>query len=505
MKNLAGLNFKTKNGNQYFYDDNTGMVFPCSDLMQEILSLFQNLSKSEIMNKFKQKNDKKDIEKHYNFIEKWSQAHGCFFFENRVPISPIEPTEKKIIEYLTNNGFRQLILNVTEDCNFRCKYCVYSPEYLYSRNKSKNHMTFSTAKKAIDYYYPWFIKVQERNPVRTPVINFYGGEPLLELSLVKKIIEYSKSLFKQEIFFAMTTNGSLMTEKVIDYLFENEVSVSISLDGPKKEHDRLRVDKNGEGTFDRVMKNLEMAAKKYPKYIRNLIISVHDWGTDLEAVVQFFNEKRDILPFVARSGFVSPTFTHYFDRYNETDVLRFSKKKGMLMKEYFSEITTTQESRRIPNFLDILVGSNCRLSLLRQKISNRHHFILYTGSCTPGDKISVLWDGSIHLCERVNHLFPIGNIEQGLNFNKIYDLIKHYNEAIADNCAKCPITRLCGTCYALFAGNGEFKKDPVDFCEKNIHSVKDNLVFTYSILEDNPQAFTYMVTEYHKKLTDIMA
>jgi uncharacterized protein len=500
MGNLAGLKFITRKGNQYFYDDNTGMVFPCPDAMFEILQLYQDRSKAEIIDMLGSKYPKRDILNYFDLIETWSNTHGSFFLEKRDSTFLQKVSEEKIIDHLQNFGFKQMILNVTENCNLRCKYCLFSSEYLYERTHSNNKMDFSIAKKAIDYYHEWCQKVKARIPSRTPVITFYGGEPLLAFALVRRVIEYAKSIFEGDVFFTMTTNAVLLTEQIIDYVVENKVSVSISLDGSREEHDRLRVAKNGDGTFAKVMKNLELLWKKYPHYVYNIVVSTHDYGTDLIAVKRFFEEKKDVLPFVARASFVNPNFTNYLDRYDEKDRLAFKEQFRSLRKEYFHKII--KKNKHIPGFLDTLVGMNCRMILLKQMIGDHRHLLLpYTWACVPGDKLSVSWDGILHICEKINGNFPIGTVEQGLDFSKIKELICHYRETILLDCIQCPITRLCMSCYSQFAGEGEFKREPADVCEPRILTTKEELAFTYSILEENPDAFKTVMTDYYKELS----
>ena len=87
-----------------------------------------------------------------------------------------------IEDYMENN-VHQLILQVTQNCNLRCKYCVYSGTYI-NRVHTKKRMTIETAKKAVDFYR------KHSGNIETAVISFYGGEPLLEVALISEIIEH---------------------------------------------------------------------------------------------------------------------------------------------------------------------------------------------------------------------------------------------------------------------------------------------------------------------------
>ena len=77
-----------------------------------------------------------------------------------------------------------LFLEITEQCNFRCSYCIYSENYPNERTETSKNMLFDTAKKAVEGLVPL-----SKNNV---MIGFYGGEPLINMDLVRKIMGYSK-------------------------------------------------------------------------------------------------------------------------------------------------------------------------------------------------------------------------------------------------------------------------------------------------------------------------
>ena len=90
--------------------------------------------------------------------------------------------------------------------------------------------------------------------------HFMGGEPLLEFELIKKCVSYIlQRKGDKKILFTMTTNGTLMTEDVIEFLVKYEFNLMISLDGDKKSHDINRRFKTGKGSFDIILENLSNA------------------------------------------------------------------------------------------------------------------------------------------------------------------------------------------------------------------------------------------------------
>lgn len=160
------------------------------------------------------------------------------------------------IENYIQNNVHQLILQVTQNCNLRCKYCVYSGSYV-NRVHTKKRMSIETAKKAIDFYR------KHNGNLEVAMISFYGGEPLLEMKLIHEIIAYANKVFKgKNIRYNMTTNATLLNDEIVKFLYENDISITISLDGPQAIQDNSRVfAESGKGTFDVIMKKLDYIKK----------------------------------------------------------------------------------------------------------------------------------------------------------------------------------------------------------------------------------------------------
>ena len=188
-------------------------------------------------------------------------------------IEEIEHPETENLHLLAEHYMGNLILQVTQQCNLRCKYCAYSGNY-YNRSHTSNRMDFETAKKAIDFYLKRSEKADQL------ALSFYGGEPLLEFELIKKCVSYIlQRKGDKKILFTMTTNGTLMTEDVIEFLVKYEFNLMISLDGDKKSHDINRRFKTGKGSFDIILENLSRLKayneEYYSKVLFNCVISSH--------------------------------------------------------------------------------------------------------------------------------------------------------------------------------------------------------------------------------------
>ena len=113
----------------------------------------------------------------------------------------------------------KITVQLTQNCNFRCKYCIYSETHnTRQRSHSTERMTWETAKKAIDFLREHSVDSPEVN------IGFYGGEPLLEFPLLKKAVEYSEQQFEgKKLTFNITTNGTLLNDEMIYFFQEHDV------------------------------------------------------------------------------------------------------------------------------------------------------------------------------------------------------------------------------------------------------------------------------------------
>jgi len=133
-------------------------------------------------------------------------------------------------------------LNITHNCNLRCKYC-------YAGDKVNRPMDAATAKQAID-----FLADQADGGC---VVTFFGGEPLLEFDLIRKIVEYSRDKHDRRVQFRMSTNGTLIRPHVLDYFKENGLYFVLSIDGSKPQHDLNRSFADHRGSYESIMRHLD--------------------------------------------------------------------------------------------------------------------------------------------------------------------------------------------------------------------------------------------------------
>ena len=142
---------------------------------------------------------------------------------------------------------KALCLHVAHTCNLNCSYCFASQGKYHGERAL---MSFEVGKQALDF-------LMDHSGHRTNLeVDFFGGEPLMNFDVVKRLVAYARSVEKQRgknFRFTLTTNGMLIDDEVIDFANREMSNVVLSLDGRREIHDRTRVDYAGHGSYDRIV------------------------------------------------------------------------------------------------------------------------------------------------------------------------------------------------------------------------------------------------------------
>ena len=489
-----------QNNAEYIYDDKSGAVLPVNELLKKAIDLYAKYDIDNVRSKLIKEYPEIFVDGTLKFIERWHRIYNGFFstpqeksyiYHNMISFK-MEDIKANIFDQ--PSSFRQLVLNLTEDCNLRCKYCIYTDYYKYTRKPSKSKMKLETGKKAMDYFFKLNEQHARRNPGKRLAINFYGGEPFLCLSTMDKLIAHAKKNSPLPFDFFITTNGLLLKDEVADFIVNNKLLIAISLDGSKENHDRNRITINGRGSFDIAYSNIKRFLDRYPHYLRKHIhlICVYDMRTDLEANIRFFEENKSTLPNLTFIDAVLPGGDDdtYYDQFTNEEKEGFNEQSLKIMQRFVSDSLKGKDS---PIFVKVFCGPSFWTFFRHRKaFDKRPDIVPFTNTCLPGAKISVRVDGTFDICERVNETMPIGNVETGLDWNAIADIIKKYNETLGKKCLSCSVVKLCRTCY----GDGKSMQDgvfsiPEERCKDLRSDLSEYLSLTYSILEVNPDAFDW--------------
>lgn len=376
--------------------------------------------------------------------------------------------------------FTTLVLVLTEDCNFRCSYCTFSGAYDNEGLHRQISMAESTALAALDFFF-------QRTSVATPAVTFYGGEPLLEKDLLKKVVRHARAKNPRTLT-QFTTNGYLLDESFVRFLIESDTAVIISLDGPEEIHNSCRVLRSGAGTFRRIVQNIEMIAEIDNDFLKRrvLIRPTVTAGKELETIIGFFREhpilrECTIVPGLMRQAGLrhSRGDTKTFERVHRADF-------NVAYDRYLRGLATGDLSGL--SFEHGLFGTSLRHVLLRE-IEPIPAGITVSGPCVPGRlRLVVSADGSFTICDRTRAMPKIGEIRKGIDFEAIERMYEDLSKVIR-NCKQCWAIRLCNVCWAHIYSSGLDSSEVAKVCDSTRRSFDLGLRLFADVLEGNPEAF----------------
>ena len=233
------------NGYNIILDQNSGCVHSVDDVAYDIITMYEDKSKDEIrafiLDKYKDKEDvnEEEIDFCFNDIDELIKDGRLFAKDT------FEDVAK---EFKKRQGVvKAICLHVAHDCNLACKYCFAGKgEY----DGPKGLMSFETGKRALDFL------IEQSGTRKNLEVDFFGGEPLMNWEVCKKLVEYGREqekIHNKNFRFTLTTNGLLINDDVIEFCNREMGNVVLSLDGRKSTNDAMRVSRNGAGSYDLII------------------------------------------------------------------------------------------------------------------------------------------------------------------------------------------------------------------------------------------------------------
>ncbi|NRA43943.1 MAG: SPASM domain-containing protein [Oligoflexales bacterium] len=308
-----------------------------------------------------------------------------------------------------------IALNVVESCNLRCTYC-FAGEGDYGK---PSVMSIDIAKQVIQFF------TQKRNQLH---IVFFGGEPLLNFNLIEQIVHWCEKQSTKSFSYAITTNGVLLKQAILEFFKKYQFEVKISYDGP------LLQEKQRFGADNRPRLGA-VAEKKLQKYSSAL--------ADLRSIKIRSTFAVNHLPDFFSNLIRSLNSFNYKIAYARAAV----KDSGFKF--------TIQDAKKLNSVLEKLVDfylkqgdfhSLLRISNLKKFIMMVHHGDYHRNFCGAGiNYLSVSSSGSFYLCHRFteDEDESLGDYENGFNLNK-FNEIASIRTNKTEPCSSCWMRSLCG-------------------------------------------------------------
>ena len=233
------------NGYNIVLDTCSGSVHTVDEVAYDIIEMYKTHSESEIVSVILEKySHLPDVTKEEILLciedVKELQKAGKLFSEDKF--------EELAYNFKNNSKvIKALCLHIAHSCNLACSYCFAGQGKYHGKDAL---MSFETGKRAFDFL------IENSGTRRNLEVDFFGGEPLLNWDVVKKLVEYARSIEKEKnknFRFTLTTNGVLIDDEVIEFANKEMSNVVLSLDGRKDVHDKFRVDYAGKGSYDKIL------------------------------------------------------------------------------------------------------------------------------------------------------------------------------------------------------------------------------------------------------------
>lgn len=484
--NKENVIFCTPNGNDYIFSQSLSSIFYCHPEMTKLI--LRSKSKSKITTTKTESYYLKKLQ----FLKENGILNTCS--ENSLKASYIGAEEiKKQVANL-----KVLTFEVTEECNLNCKYCIYGNFYNVKTTRKRKKLDFIYVKNILDYLQALWCSDYNVSKDNVLFIGFYGGEPLLNVSLIKEVINYVKRmrLPNHQVKFSITTNGTLL-KNYIDFLVEENVNILISLDGNEK-NNSYRINQSRENSFRSIVRNVKLIREKYPIYYENNVQfnSVLHNRNSVEEIYKFFKNEFNKTPRIAQistSGIEEQSTDEFWKTFvNINESLFQAEDYSRIEEEMFLKAPKPLDCAI---FLDQYSG-NSFTDYNFLIMPNRFFGKLPTGTCFPFNrKMFVNAVGKIYQCERIDSKYSLGNVTSSkvnINYRLIAKKINNYYDKMRSQCNNCYKLKNCVQCMYYL---DQLDKKPI--CNGHMDQLKfgEYLSSTMAYFENNKALYKRIMQE----------
>lgn len=327
----------------------------------------------------------------------------------------------------TSGVIKALCLHIAHTCNLNCSYCFASQGKYHGERAL---MSYEVGKRALDFL------IENSGSRRNLEVDFFGGEPLMNFDVVKRLVEYARSIEKEKgknFRFTLTTNGVLVDDDVIDFADREMSNVVLSLDGRKEVHDRYRVDYAGNGSWDKIVPKFQRfvearGGKNY--YMRGTFTHANpDFLEDIKTMLDLGFSELSMEPVVAA---------------DDDPAALTEADKPIVMKQYeqLAELMLERDRAGKPftfyHYMIDLKGGPC----IYKRISG-------CGSGT--EYMAVTPWGDLYPCHQFvgDEKFKLGDIWHGVDNTAVQDEFASCNVYAREECRDCWAKLYCsGGCAA---------------------------------------------------------
>lgn len=415
------------NGYNIVLDVNSGAVHVVDDVVYDVLALYvqywQTCSEKAmpqmIAAQLKDKYPEEEVVEAFGELMELKETGQLFTVDAYEDVAAGFKNRQTVV--------KALCLHIAHDCNLACRYC-FAEEGEYHGRRAL--MSFEVGKAALDFL------IANSGSRRNLEVDFFGGEPTLNMDVVKELVAYGREqekLHNKNFRFTLTTNGVLLNEDIMEFANREMANVVLSIDGRKEVNDRMRPFQNGTGSYDLIVPKFQKFAQSRNQqqyYVR---------GTFTHHNLDF---SKDVLH-LADLGFtqisVEPVVAQEADDYaiRREDLPQLFEQYDILAKEM---IRREKEGHGFQffHFMIDLEGGPC----VAKRLSG-------CGSGT--EYLAVTPWGDLYPCHQFvgNEKFLMGNVAEGVKNTQIREMFQGCNVYAKEKCRDCFARFYCsGGCAA---------------------------------------------------------
>lgn len=399
-------------------DINSGAVHVFDDAAFDLVDMYKTKSKEQILESLLPKYDGQVILDAYDEVSSL-ESEGLLFSEDSYSDALAMWERKPVV--------KALCLHICHDCNLRCKYCFASTG---SFGGHRTMMDEETGKRAIDFL------IEKSAGRKNLEVDFFGGEPLMNFGVVKKIVEYARIREKEankNFRFTITTNALLLNEENREFINNNMHNVVLSIDGRRETNDRMRPRADGSGTYSSILPKIKDMADSRNQdnyYVRGTFTRENlDFSEDVLHLADQGFKQVSVEPVVAARD------SGYDIRRQDLEKLFSEYEK--LAYEYVKRDKNHQGFNFFHFMIDLQQGP-CVIKRL--------------GGCGSGHEyLAVTPEGDLYPCHQFvgDEKFKMGNIHQGVFNSDSQKDFQKSNVYTKKDCSECWAKFYCsGGCAA---------------------------------------------------------
>lgn len=425
-------------------------------------------------------------------------------------ISTDEQDVKERIKYNLENIFmRKFVLETTQQCNFRCKYCFNTIETVF-RHHTNKQMTLPVAKAAIDFYKDMYLKFYSKLPEDkkalllkhyAPFVGFYGGETSLNWELVEAAYDYyihvgweEYGIEQKNLEFTINSNLYILTDRMLSFILRYRPNLYVSLDGPKEDNDRNRVTIDGKGTFDKVFSNLQRIKNADPEYYKEkvMVLCVEADGNNVKAVHEFIDSLGCMVNYLKEQPYGC------LQKNPEMQILEIEKGEQKRIDDTIKRYKKRIEEKD-PNALEEFESLYFFENTMRDTPYQRRNLSLNLTCPLCVDNIMIDTEGGMHICHKTDGSLSLGNVcDGGYDMQKMFDAYKSYGETTnCKECRNCWAMNMCSYCAALRLNGGKWKNPKQAECDLWRRHMEYLLKLFVAVYKSDPEILPKLMERKH--------